>query len=242
LDSTALFLVAGGLAGGFISGLSGFGAGLVALPILLIVLPPQIAALLAATCGMAGQIQTLPSLKYALRWQQVVPIALAGMAGVAAGIWWLPRLPVSLFKAGVGATLIVYSLFALVLPEGWRFRKRHPIGDFLVGIAGGLTGGIAGIPGPPIIMWAALQHWSADEKRSLIQTFNIATLSFLLVASAASGMLTEQYFWATILLLPSTIVGAIAGAATYRQLNDRRYQRLVILMLLLSGIGMVIAR
>lgn len=242
MDSTSLFLITGGLAGGFLSGLSGFGAGLVALPILLIVLPQALAAQLAALSGLAGQLQTLPTLKYTLQWQQVVPIVCAGLLGVAAGLWLLPEVPASLFKAGVGAMLIVYALFALVLPDNWRFYKRHPVWDVLVGLAGGLTGGAAGIPGPPVIMWAALQHWSSDAKRSLIQTFNVATLTFMLLASAASGLLTTRFLSTALLVLPPTIIGALAGAAVYRRLNDRRYQQLVILLLLLTGIGMILAR
>lgn len=242
MDSVTLFLLVGGFTGGFISGLSGFGAALVSLPILLLVVPPTVAAQVAAVIGTVGQIQTLPSLRASLSWPHVLPTTVAGLLGVAIAIWLIPPLPVALFKAGVGAMLIIYSLFALALPETWRFKKRHPVGDVLVGLAGGLAGGIAGIPGAPMVMWVALQNWRADQKRTLIQVFNIATLSFMLIASAVSGLITHRFLTAVVFVIPTAIAGAWCGVWLYRRLDDRRFNYLIIVLLLISGLAMVLRR
>lgn len=239
MDPILPFLAAGGLSGGFLCGLSGFGAGLVTLPIVLLVASPLLAAQMAALAGITSQIQSLPALRYGLHWRELLPVVAAGVVGMTVSLWFIPPLPVTLFKFGVGAILIAYSLFALALPPTWRFTKRHRAGDVLAGFAGGIIGGIAGIPGPPVIMWAALQSWSAVEKRSLIQIFNLVTLTFMLLASAARGLLAENFLPAALMLLPGTLIGAMAGVAAYKRLNDRRYQQLVIVLLLISGVVMV---
>lgn len=239
MDPILPFLAAGGLAGGFLCGLSGFGAGLVTLPIVLLVASPLLAAQMAALAGITSQIQSLPALRYGLHWREIFPVVAAGVIGMAVSLWLIPPLPLALFKLGVGAILIAYSLFALALPATWRFGKRHRSGDILAGFAGGIIGGIAGIPGPPVIMWAALQSWSAIEKRSLIQVFNLVTLSFMLTVGAVRGLLADQFVFAALMLLPGTILGAMAGVAAYKRLGDRRYQQVVIVLLLLSGVAMV---
>jgi uncharacterized membrane protein YfcA len=240
LDPIFLYFLAGGLAGGFLCGLSGFGAGLVTLPIVLFVASPLLAAQLAALAGIASQIQAISALRYGLHWRQLLPIVLAGVVGIAIALWLIPPLPIDLFKFGVGCILIAYSLFALALPENWRFTKRHPIGNLVAGLLGGMAGGIAGIPGPPVIMWAAVQSWSATEKRTLIQVFNLVTLSAMLIISAAQDRLDPAFAWTAPTMLPATIAGAILGVAAFRRLNDRRYQQLVIVLLLIAGITMVI--
>ena len=240
MDPIFLYFIVGGLAGGFLCGLSGFGAGLVTLPIVLFVASPLLAAQLAALAGIASQIQAIRALRYGLHWRQLLPIVFAGIIGIAVALWLIPPLPVDLFKFGVGCILIGYSLFALALPANWRFEKRHPGGNLAAGLLGGLAGGIAGIPGPPVIMWAALQSWSVEEKRSLIQIFNLVTLSVMLVLSAARGRLDDDFIWAGATMLPAIIAGAMLGVAAYRLLNDRRYQQLVIVLLLIAGITMVI--
>ena len=55
-------LVVGALAGGFVSGLAGFGTALMALGIWLYVAPPAVAVPLVLICSVIGQITTLPSI------------------------------------------------------------------------------------------------------------------------------------------------------------------------------------
>jgi uncharacterized membrane protein YfcA len=60
--STYTILLAGALAGGFVSGLSGFGTALMALGIWLYIVPPSIAVPLVLICSVSSQISTLPSM------------------------------------------------------------------------------------------------------------------------------------------------------------------------------------
>ena len=60
--ATYAILLAGALAGGFVSGLAGFGTALMALGIWLYILPPAIAVPLVLICSVSSQISTLPSM------------------------------------------------------------------------------------------------------------------------------------------------------------------------------------
>ena len=55
-------LLLGALAGGFVSGLAGFGTALMALGIWLYVLPPALAVPLVLVCSVIAQVSTLPSI------------------------------------------------------------------------------------------------------------------------------------------------------------------------------------
>ena len=59
--ATYAILLAGALAGGFVSGLAGFGTALMALGIWLYILPPAVAVPLVLICSVSSQISTLPS-------------------------------------------------------------------------------------------------------------------------------------------------------------------------------------
>ena len=60
-------LLFGALAGGFVSGLAGFGTALMALGIWLYVLPPSLAVPLVLICSVIAQLSTLPSM-WKSRW------------------------------------------------------------------------------------------------------------------------------------------------------------------------------
>jgi Sulfite exporter TauE/SafE len=73
--STAAYLLLflGAVAGGFVSGLAGFGTGLVALGIWLYVLPPSIAVSLVIICSIVAQTSTLPSFWRSTDFKLVLP-------------------------------------------------------------------------------------------------------------------------------------------------------------------------
>jgi uncharacterized membrane protein YfcA len=80
-----LFLFAGALAGGFVSGLAGFGTALMALGIWLYVLPPSVAVPLVLICSVLAQTATFPSIWRSIDFTLVWPFVIGGLTGVPFG-------------------------------------------------------------------------------------------------------------------------------------------------------------
>src|SRR5579872_2272137 len=80
-----LVLLLGALAGGFVSGLAGFGTALMALGIWLYVLPPSLAVPLILVCSVVAQSSTLPSMWRSFDLSLVWPFVIGGLAGVPLG-------------------------------------------------------------------------------------------------------------------------------------------------------------
>ncbi len=234
----------GALAGGLVNGLTGFGTGITAMGLWLHALPPAVVASLVVVCSVIAQLQSLPVIRRDIEWRRLLPFLLPGLLGVPLGTWLLPRIEPGAFKAGVGVFLIAYAAYALLRgaarrapPEG-AFGGR--IADGAVGFGGGILGGMAGVSGVLPVVWADVRGWSKARRRSLVQGFNLAVLSAALAAHATSGLLTAEVGWATLAALPGTLGGAWAGAMIYRRLGDRGYQRVVMLLLLVSGVMLVL--
>src|SRR5882757_5814407 len=83
--ATYAILLFGALAGGFVSGLAGFGTALMALGIWLYVLPPPLAVPLVLICSVVSQISTLPSIWKTIDFRLVWPFLIGGLAGVPLG-------------------------------------------------------------------------------------------------------------------------------------------------------------
>jgi len=71
------------------------------------------------------------------------------------------------------ALLLGFSTFSLICGAGLKIDWGGRIADGIVGLAGGVLGGLAGLSGPLPTMWAAIRGWGKDERRSLFQTFNL---------------------------------------------------------------------
>jgi uncharacterized membrane protein YfcA len=60
-----------------------------------------------------------------------------------------------------------------------------------------------------------------------------------LVSHAVSGLLTRDVALATAAALPGTIGGAWIGSLVYRRLGDRGFQKVVMGLLLVSGLVLI---
>lgn len=237
------WIVTGASIGGFVSGLTGFGTTLTAMPFFLMALQPANAAMLGASLGLANQIQTLPSIWRSISWSRVGPMIGGGLLGLPIGALLLPHVSLSAFKLFVGLVLIGYCSFMLAGMmrggNGLRVRAGGRAADVAVGIGGGLLTGLAALSGPLPIIWASLQDWSKNERRGVFQAYNSAMLTAMLATSAVTGLMNWTYATAAMWALPGTIVSAFLGTQVYKRLDDRRFDRLVMLLLLVAGIFLV---
>jgi uncharacterized protein len=237
--ATIALITLGAFAGGVVNGLTGFGTGLTAMPIWLQALPPSLAAQLAAAGGVAGQLTTLRAIWHAIDWRALGPMLLAGLIGVPIGTALVPLIDVTVFKRSIGIVLIIYA--AIMLAAGPRLRVP-PMGravDIVVGFSGGLLGGLAGVSGVMPTIWAALQGWSKERRRSVFQAFNLTILTATVVAHLWSGLATRQFLPALLLALPGTFLGVYLGQRIYARLDDRRFDRLVLVILGFAGVGLL---
>src|SRR6202051_3220355 len=222
-----VLLFPGALAGGFVSGLAGFGTALMALGIWLYVLPPSTAVPLVVICSIVAQTSTLPSFWRSFDFKLVWPFLIGGLAGVPLGTMLVAHADPRIFKLSVGVLLLVFpaALYFNRTPIALSFGGRAA--DAAIGFAGGILGGLAGLSGPIPILWASMRDWGKDERRGVFQTFNWTVLSAALCLQAGTGFITGQVLWLALLVLPATLFGSWLGARAYRVLSDRNFHDVV---------------
>ena len=233
-------VVIGAFAGGFVSGLTGFGTGITAMAFWLYAISPPVAASLAIVCSVVSQTQNLPLIWRRIEWQFVLPFVIPGVLGVPLGTWLLPHTDPRLFKIGVGLFLAIYSVYVLMkntsVVRGWGGR----VADGVVGFVGGVLGGLSGLSGPAPIVWTDFRGYSKHQRRSVLQCFNLMILAVALGTHALSGLLTQQVWLAVLAALPGTTAGAWVGSRLYTRLADRNYQRIVMILLTISGLSLIV--
>jgi uncharacterized protein len=157
-----VLLFLGALAGGFVTGLAGFGTGLMALGIWLYVLPPSIVVPLVLICSIVAQTSTLPAFRRHIDFKLVWPFLIGGLAGVPLGTMLVAHADPRVFKLSVGVLLLVFpaALYFNRRPVAPSFGGRAA--DAAIGFAGGILGGLAGLSGPLPTLWASVRGWSKD--------------------------------------------------------------------------------
>ena len=231
----ALIVLAGALLGGFVNGLAGFGTGLVALGLWLHVVDPVLAAPLVVICSVAAQLLSLLSIRPAFNLHRIYPFLLGGILGVPIGVMALNHIEVGSFRAGVGVFLVLYCAFTLASRRLPVFDRGGKPADGAVGLAGGILGGAAGLSGALPTVWCGLKGWGKTEQRAVYQPFNLAILSWALIAQAQQGFITAEVGRLALICLPGTVLGVWLGVKAFGRIDDRQFRLIILWLLLASG-------
>ena len=233
--SIALIVLAGALLAGFVSGLTGTGTGLVALGLWLLVIDPVLTSPLVVICSVAAQLLSLFSIKPALNLHRLWPFLLGGVLGVPIGVMALDQIEVGSFRIFLGTFLFIYCAAMLA-------SRRLPVIDWggrpangAVGFAGGILGGAAGLSGALPTIWCGLKGWGKTDQRAVYQPFNLAILSWALIAQAQQGFITAEVGRLTLICLPGTALGVWLGVKAFGRVDDRQFQQIILWLLLASG-------
>ena len=235
ITGDVLAVLAGSLAGGFVSGVSGFAFGMVAMICWVWRIDPLLVAPMVVFGSMVTQAAAFTAVRRKVDWLRLWPMLVGGLAGVPVGVLLLGIIDVGLFKTTVGVILILFSSFLLLASPHLAVRAGGRFADGAAGFVGGAMGGLAGLNGPAPVFWCTLRGWDKDAQRSVVQTFFFSTQVLTLAGYALSGKLTGTTWMHFAIMLPAVILAARLGAKTCERINEALFRRIVLLLLLISG-------
>src|SRR6202048_4791171 len=186
-----IFLIAT-FAGALVAGLSGFAFGLVAASIWLYILTPLQTATLIVAFGLIVQGYSVWILRHALDWKKLWPFLLGAALGVPVGVAILTWASPSHVRIGVGAFLVLYSLYALFRPAISPVKAGGAAADAGVGFLNGVLGGITGLAGILVTIWCGLRGWPKDAQRTVFQPVAVAIFLMSALWIGARGAITAD--------------------------------------------------
>ena len=220
----------------------GFGAGLIAVAALAMVLPSvqDVVVIMTLACLLPEMTVLLRSLRH-VRWRETLTVLLFIVAGVPLGTaaldWINPALALTL----LGIFLVLVGLVFLLLPtrtEGirWPFWAGP-----LAGLMGGVLGGLFGTGAPPVIIYFHLSRLHKSTFRGqLMVVLNAITLARV-PSYAVAGFFTAARLWSGLAIIPWVAVGALGGYRLHLELNEATFRRVVSVLLAAMGV-MLLAR
>ena len=135
-----------------LSGSTGLGFPLLAVPIFLLDYAPPQAILMASICSLIGQCFAVAVLRqtvcYEVRWQLI----LSGMLGVPIGTLLLLLADISALRFGFAILLISSSVW-LLIGGCVHVRRAAGLSELLVGVSGGICGGLFGVSSAVPATW-----------------------------------------------------------------------------------------
>lgn len=216
--------VAATFAAAFIRGLTGFGFGILLVPILALALTPVEAVL--ALNVMAGLL-ALTEIRYVLREAERSALTISALLLVTT----LPGLLLlSALSTGVARLLIALvalsAFFAILLPRRSAMAPGH-MTTAMVGLSAGVLTGFAAMPGPPVVpYYVGRDIPRSTAKASMIGIFGVASAAGL-TSGAVSGLLEWQIVALGLALFPLVLFGNWIGSKAFGKVSDPVWRAIV---------------
>ena len=221
----------------FVQGLAGFGIGLVSLAFLPLLMSPADAIVLITLYATVFTVVIFLPLRRDFTLHGMRELLVGSIVATPAGVFILAIMPPAALTRLIGLVLLVIvglewlGLYPELRGRGWGLGA---------GLAAGLLGGAIGTPGPPVILYAAAQDWSARTVKANIQAFLIVNQAVILIGYWWAGLLDREVWRLTWLYAVPAVAGLAAGMLLFNRLDRARFRRVVFAVLFVSGLVLLI--
>lgn len=175
----------------------------------------------------------------AVRWKLCLPLAALMLAGSIPGVLFLKNTDGRVLKIFFG--FVIAFLGAEMLYQEWKPSHRA-LPRFLLPVIGVLSGLLCGLYGVGALMGLFMSRITEDShefKANLCVVFWLEN-TLRIILYACWGILTPAILRRALLLSPFMLAGLWLGMRAARRLDEQRIKRLVIVLLIFSGIALIL--
>lgn len=201
---------------------TGIGFGVIAGPILLVVLNDSSAIQVSIALNLLIAIILTPSLRHMADWTMLRNLAIGLLIGSPIGILIFLNINIVLLKltAGVGVLL---TLCLLILRNRLR-QPNSPPGrpeQISVGAIAGVMGACLAMPGPIPAAWMSSKAYDKQAIRATILAMFVFSYAIALALQIATAGIDAETWNLSAALVPATVVGILLGNFVSKRITER---------------------
>ncbi len=221
LDWTALHIILVLFIATLIRSVFGFGEALLAVPLLALVMPVQVAAPLAVLVSI-----TIAFLILLQDWRLVHVrdagwLVVSTLFGIPLGLLLLRSTPESVVKALLGVIIIAFSAYSLA------GRHTRELTDdrfaWFFGFHAGVLGGAYGMNGPPLAIYGTLRRWPPARFRATLQGYFLPASVAGMAGYFFTGLWTPAVNRFYLISLPGVVIATLLGGMLNRRIHAPRF-------------------
>jgi len=234
----AFWFILGWFFAGFVNGITGFGAAMIAMP--LVTLGMDLTLAVPACSLMVWVVSLEQGWRYKghTDWARIRPVLIGALPGAFIGFLVLRHLPPHHLMAALGVFLTAYACWGLFLEDG-KPRVISGIWGYVAGLLSTTFGSAFSFNGPPLAVYTSLSGWGKTmSKAGLAMTF-IVTSSLMVLAQVFAGMHNTVTLTAMLIGTPAALLGAWLGFRASRNMGDKTYRKLFFGFIACTGLNFV---
>jgi uncharacterized protein len=216
----------------------GFGEALVAVPLLALVVPVEVAAPVAVLVSVTVAFLVVVQDWREIHFRSAGWLLLPSLLGIPLGLIALRTVSEPIVKAVLAVVIVAFSAHALL--SGKHREWKDDRFAWLFGFAAGVLGGAYGMNGPPLVIYGSLRRWSPQHFRATLQGYLLPASLAGLWGYRLAGLWTPAVNRFYLLSLPLVLLATFLGRAMNRRMSVQRFQLYVHGGLIVVGLVLLV--
>lgn len=221
----------------WVRGITGFGSGLIAIPILALMLP------LTLVVPLIGLLDYLASLTHGvhhrrdIQWGEIIPILPFSIAGVVMALYLLQAVDAELLRQVLGVFILTYAAYSF-----WGAPAQLTISRYWGGAAGGLGGVVGtlfGTGGPFYVIYLQMRGLGKQPFRATMATIFLLDGASRIVGYTLIGLYSSETLLLMGMALPLMLIALYLGGRVHTSITPQRFRQAIALVLLGSGLALL---
>ena len=231
-----LWIIAVVAVAAFAQSLAGFGFGLLAVPMMTLLVDAHDAVIVATMIGtVSTAVQAVLDREHC-EWPTARRLSIAAYVGMPLGLFAFVIVSESAMRLILG---VVVLLATLVLARGFTFTGRSRLMEWMMGVSSGVLSTSTSTNGPPLVFLLQARQMEATSFRATINTVFALSNFGAIALFAATGNVEVDGMLAAAASLPILFLALRAGYALRPRVDGSVFRKLVLVMLVLSGVSVL---
>lgn len=221
----------------FVRSTFGFGESLIAVPLLALAIPVDVAVPLAVLLSVTIAFLVVMTDWHEIHMDSAWRLIVSTLLGIPLGLLLLKFGNEKMIKMALGLIIVTFSTHSL-LGRVIELKSTHRSWTYGCGFIAGILGGAFGMNGPPLVVYGSLRGWSPSRFRATLHAYFLPASAMGAIGYWWMGLITkpvsDYYLWSLMVVLPAIFMGKKLNGF----LPEKTFKKIVFIGLI--GVGVLL--
>ena len=221
-----------------VRGIAGFGSGLIAIPLLALLMPLTVAVPLIVLLDYLASASHGIKHRESIQWKDLLPLLPFSVTGVLMALYLFRSVDAEVLRYGLGGFLLLFAVYSL-----FSFTpKAKPSLLWAVpgGTLGGFIGTLFGTGGPFYVLYLKIRGLDKTQFRATFATIFLLDGVGRIFGYALSGFFDLDLVKIIAVAIPLMAIGMYIGGHIHTNMSQQTFQRGISLLLVFSGLSLLL--
>ena len=222
-----------------IQSVTGFGFSLTLVPLLAVAWEPKAAVPVSLLLALATNVALLAQVRGQVTMRRLPGLYLGLIIGIPLGVLFLERVDADTLQITVGVVVFAATILLYLQPS---IDAGHDSFGLRLGAGamGGALTSATSMGGPPVVLYLLGRETEIDRYRATLLAYFLPSGVLAVTAFVIVGRIDSDVLIITAAAVPAVVAGILTGGWLRTHLNAGRFRRIVLGVLIATGISVTI--